>query len=146
VIPRLLQRDHRGGAAGVAHVHALDLCAAAETGDQMGVEARREPSRARRGGDEVRSSGVQPARASVARRPIPPGASAPSQNRALSSSTVSFGVKRAGIDPEVTALDVAGREEPAPALVRIPGERQDLRLRVTIGGTAVATAAMRGVI
>jgi len=79
-----------------------------------------------------RSSGVQPARASVARAADSASASAPSQNRALSSSTVSFGVKRAGsIQRWRPSMSLAAKK-PAPALVGIPGERQDLRLRVTI--------------
>src|SRR5256885_823007 len=99
----------------------------------MSVEARREPSRARRGGDEVHIL-RRPARARQRRA----GGRFRQRQRALTEPCGELvhrlvRCEARGIDPEVAALDVAGREEPAPALVGIPGKRQDLRLRVTIG-------------
>jgi len=128
VVPRLLQRDHGGGAARVAHVHALHVIAAAEARDEVRVEARREPSRARRGGDEVH----------VVRRPPralergPRGRLRQGQ-RALAEARVEIVhalVRREarGIDPEMAALDVAGCEEAAPALVRVTGAGEHIGL------------------
>src|SRR5262249_61780837 len=114
VIPRLLERDHRRGAAGVTDMGALDVRAAAQAADEVRVDARREPGGAGRGHDEIDVGGV-PAR-SLER---PAGGGLRQGPRAVARAARQPGdaiVRSRPLprDPQITALDVATLATSAP--------------------------------
>src|SRR6185436_17029859 len=96
-----------------ADVHPLHAGAAAEARDQVGVEARPDPARARGAGDEVELRGV-PARA-LERRPRGPlaeleGAAAKARAQLVDRFV---GTEVLTVDVEMAPGDVAGLEEAA---------------------------------
>ncbi len=129
MIPRLLHRHHGRRAAGVADVGALDIAAAAEARHEVRVQARRQATRARGGGQEVEILGCPIRPPPGARRTAAsPISSAPRQKRSFSSSTVSRPSKVCGVEVEIAALDIAVTEETQPRRVRVPRQAQDVVL------------------
>jgi hypothetical protein len=133
VVPRLLKRHQGAGAPGVADVHPLDVGAAAEAGHQMGVEARRHPTRTRRRGEEVEGAG-RPARL---REGAARGCFAEREGAAAEAFVQLVDALAGGdavrIQIEVTSVDLAVGEEAPADSVGVPGQLEDSRLREPVG-------------
>ena len=110
-------------------MNPLDVGAAAEPADQVRVEARREPSGARRGRDEIDVARVPAGpRQRAARRRFAEvqGAGAEALVELVDRLVRPEGCR---IDPQMTAVDVAAAKESASLLVGVAGEREQVRLR-----------------
>ena len=129
VVRRLLEGHHRRGAARVAHVDPLDIGPAAEAADQVGVEAGREPSGARRRREEIHvarlPAGTRERTARCRLAQLERAAPEP----VLQSVHALVRAERGGVDIEVTPLDLTPAEEALALGVAVARERQQVGLR-----------------
>src|SRR5262245_53586965 len=127
MIVRLLERDDRARAAGVADVDALDRGLERERADQVRVEARAQPARARRRREEVDVARRPPRSPQRAAHRFGADLDGPAAEALPELIDGLVRRERRGIDVEVAAIDLAVGEEPR-ALPLVAGQAQERRL------------------